>query len=450
MIKFDVVQLLQDAADSSRQGELQIKANGVTWTLYLTGSQLHYAEHSLQTLDTLDQVIQQLGFDAALPLRQKLGHEENLSLQRAIVHLQALQLINSVQAAQLFAAITEEAIELLLWLPEGEQEWQHKAIPEPVQGLGTPLYVVLERLTKRCESWKALNPVIASPHQCPRCDNLVQLYQAVSYGMLPGSTLEMMARLMQGISIRQLAFLLKQDVLKLSQLLYPYINRGVIRLEPPQAPFNMLPTIPIGSMVAGAIPNWQTRNPESPRRENPSRETATGQHTYSRDTSSHDAYNRDTLTGIVYSRDTAAVRLDVAASSPSTTNTTIVKTYKIVCIDDSPTVLETIQRYLGRDRFEVATVENPMASLSALFDMKPDLILMDVSMPGIDGNRLCQILKRSSVFTHVPIIMVSGNTGLIDREKAKAAGATDYLTKPFSKEELLALVTQYLQPAVVA
>jgi two-component system, chemotaxis family, response regulator PixG len=69
---------------------------------------------------------------------------------------------------------------------------------------------------------------------------------------------------------------------------------------------------------------------------------------------------------------------------------------------------------------------------------------MDVSMPGIDGNRLCQILKRSSVFTNVPIVMVSGNTGLLDKEKAKAAGATDYLTKPFSQDELLALVNQYL------
>lgn len=121
------------------------------------------------------------------------------------------------------------------------------------------------------------------------------------------------------------------------------------------------------------------------------------------------------------------------------------KRYKVVCIDDSPTVLDTIQRHLGSDRFEIATVENPMASLSALFDLKPDLILMDVSMPGIDGNRLCTILKRSSVFTDVPIIMVSGNTGLLDKEKAKAAGATDYLTKPFSKEELLAMVEGHLQ-----
>jgi two-component system, chemotaxis family, response regulator PixG len=126
---------------------------------------------------------------------------------------------------------------------------------------------------------------------------------------------------------------------------------------------------------------------------------------------------------------------------------TATKKYKVVCIDDSPTVLDTIQRYLGTERFEIATVENPMASLSALFDMKPDLILMDVSMPGIDGNRLCQILKRSSVFTHVPIVMVSGNTGVLDQEKAKAAGATDYLTKPFSREELLALVDQYLSKA---
>jgi twitching motility two-component system response regulator PilG len=215
-----------------------------------------------------------------------------------------------------------------------------------------------------------------------------RLLQPVAQGMLPAQTLVMIGRLMHGISIRQLAFLLKQDVLKLCQVLHPYISAGSLRLEPPQAPRNRLPTIPT-TPAPMAI--------EQP---------------------------------------------PIANDGPSGGNPQ--KQYKVVCIDDSPTVLDTIQRYLGTEKFSVATVEDPMASLSALFDMKPDLILMDVSMPGIDGNRLCQILKRSSVFTNVPIIMVSGNTGILDKEKAKAAGATDYLTKPFSKAELLAIVNQYL------
>lgn len=107
-------------------------------------------------------------------------------------------------------------------------------------------------------------------------------------------------------------------------------------------------------------------------------------------------------------------------------------------------MLEMLEHYLEDECFDVTTVANPMQSIPALFAAHPDLVLMDVSMPGINGNRLCQILKRSSAFKTTPIIMVSGNTGVLDKTKAKAMGATDYLPKPFSKETLLDLISHYL------
>jgi two-component system, chemotaxis family, response regulator PixG len=400
MNSIDLVRLLQDAAVSERSGELRISNNGVTWRLYLTGTQLHYADHSLQTLETLEQFVQQFGFESALPVRQKLN-QSNPTIDVAIQQLQEQNYLTAEQAGQLFTAITEEAIELLSWLPQAESHWNEQSLPYVFYNIGSAWPVLIERMNQRCDTWKSLIPEIASPYQCPRCDNLIKLRESTSYGMLPMATLEMMVKLMQGVSLRQLAFLLRQDVLKLCQLLQPYIKHGALRLEGIQSGFTQLPNIP------GAILSGYTTN------------------TYSRNT---------------YSRESISLSLNQPAAA---------KVYKVVCIDDSPTVLDTIQRYLGTDRFEVATVEDPMASLSALFDMKPDLILMDVSMPGIDGNRLCQILKRSSVFTNVPIIMVSGNTGMLDKEKARAAGATDYLTKPFTREELLALVEKHLSPVSV-
>ena len=107
-------------------------------------------------------------------------------------------------------------------------------------------------------------------------------------------------------------------------------------------------------------------------------------------------------------------------------------------------MLETLQRYLGKEGFEVATVENPMESMATLFSMKPDLILMDVSMPGMNGDRLCQILRRSAAFKQLPIIMVSGNAGALGKAKAESSGATAYLTKPFSKQDLLTLIETHL------
>ncbi len=411
---FDLTNLLQENAASAKSGELRVTYRGITWKLYLTGTVLHFASHSLQTLDTLEQFLQQFGLSEALPLRNKLSQfDENLSIHGAIAQLRYAAYLSNEQAQQLLLAMTEEAMELLLWLPQADPHWLEQLIPASLHGMGGPYAPMLERLNQRLSTWKTLTPVLVSPYQTPHCKDFVKLHQYASYGMLPGSTLEMMAKLMQGISLRQLAFVLKQDVLKLCQLLYPYLSRDILHLETAAAPFHALPQ----------IPGLPTTPKETPSRDTYSRDT------YSRDTHSRNTYNRESL---------------VARFNQHEPQRPAAKVYKVVCIDDSPTVLEMIQRYLGTERFDVATVENPMASLSALFDMKPDLILMDVSMPGIDGNRLCQILKRSSVFTHVPIIMVSGNSGLLDKEKAKAAGATDYLIKPFSREELLAIVDQHL------
>jgi two-component system, chemotaxis family, response regulator PixG len=400
MNQSNIVQLLKESVHRP-SGAWQISRNGVTWNIGLSGPRLHYAYHSLQTLEIIEQFLPAIGLEGTLPAyRDMIQSQPGLRIIDAVAQLSDRYILNQTQIQQLLRLVAEDALECLLWADQAESHWQEQPIaPYSLQAIGIDLNELIPDLEQRIQTWKRLAPTITTPHQCPRCDDFGRLQQPVPQGILPSQTLEMMARLMQGLSLRQIAFLLKQDGLKLCQMLHPYINAGVLRLEPPTHPYNQLPTIPA------------THEPI------PSLERA-------------------------YSTNTG---YPIPSQIPSQTPTAT-KKYKVVCIDDSPTVLDTIQRYLGTDRFEIATVENPMASLSALFDMKPDLILMDVSMPGIDGNRLCQILKRSSVFTHVPIVMVSGNTGVLDKEKAKAAGATDYLTKPFSQAELLALVDQYLSP----
>jgi len=127
--------------------------------------------------------------------------------------------------------------------------------------------------------------------------------------------------------------------------------------------------------------------------------------------------------------------IDQAAANP---------TFKIVCIDDSPTILSEIERFLGNTRYEVTTVDDPIQASSVIFRIKPDLILLDITMPKINGYRLCSLLRSSAVFDETPIIMVTGNTGLIDKARAKLAGATDYFTKPFTQQGLMGMVEKYL------
>lgn len=119
-------------------------------------------------------------------------------------------------------------------------------------------------------------------------------------------------------------------------------------------------------------------------------------------------------------------------------------TYTIACIDDSPTVLNAINSFLDDKSFSVVMINDPVRALMQVVRIKPDLILLDVAMPNLDGYELCSLLRKHSLFKNTPIIMVTGNTGFLDRAKAKLVRASGYLTKPFNQSELLKMVFKHL------
>lgn len=117
---------------------------------------------------------------------------------------------------------------------------------------------------------------------------------------------------------------------------------------------------------------------------------------------------------------------------------------KIVCIDDGVTVRETVKQILTQQGYEAIAIANPLEALSRVFQIIPDLILCDITMPELDGYEVCAMLRTSTLFRQTPIIMLTGKDGFIDRVRAKLIGATDYLTKPFGENELLMLVESYV------
>ncbi len=116
----------------------------------------------------------------------------------------------------------------------------------------------------------------------------------------------------------------------------------------------------------------------------------------------------------------------------------------IVCIDDAATICETVQSILQLQGYNAIAFTNPLEALNAVFQLQPHLILCDIVMPDLDGYELCAMLRHSSAFRLVPIIMLSGKSSYIDRAKANMVGATDYLAKPFDETELLLSIAKHL------
>ncbi len=122
------------------------------------------------------------------------------------------------------------------------------------------------------------------------------------------------------------------------------------------------------------------------------------------------------------------------------------KVPRILYIDDGVAVGKAVEQILSKRGYEATAIASPLRALSLAFQLKPDLILCDIAMPELDGYELCTMLRSSTAFKHIPIVMLTGKEGLIDRIKARMAGATNYLSKPFSEAELLTLVEEYVGP----
>jgi twitching motility two-component system response regulator PilG len=119
---------------------------------------------------------------------------------------------------------------------------------------------------------------------------------------------------------------------------------------------------------------------------------------------------------------------------------------RIVCVDDGLSIRKTVETILDGHGYEATSIGNPLKAIGLLFQLQPDLILCDIAMPELEGYELCAMVRQSSAFRQTPIVMLTGRDGFLDRVKARMAGATDYLTKPFGAGELLTLVEKYVGP----
>jgi twitching motility two-component system response regulator PilG len=401
--KIDPVQLLTESWTSQSSGCLNITSEFNYWKIYFTDGDLKYVDCSVQSLGQLSYYLRRQEWNEAYTALQNMHQspshndaEAQFQQERFEHNIAALQsegYLDPIQTLQLLEDISQDALESFLWVRDATVSWNRESsLPVWVSAaIGNALTLDLPDLVKflqhRLQGWQSCATRLWSPHQRPYILDYRKIGEQIPSGTLSLEALSKLAQIMRGLSLRHIALILKQDELHVAQLLSPYIQHEIIYLRNPQPPLDKLPKIP-------------------------------------RRAQTHE--NHKVAQNIEKSRERKE------------------KIRKIVCIDDSPTILNEIKRFLGEERYEITAVSDSVEASSVIFRIKPDLILLDISMPKINGYKLCNLLRSSTVFDETPIIMVTGNTGLIDKARAKLVGATDYMTKPFSREELVEAVEKYL------
>ncbi|MDJ0571514.1 MAG: response regulator [Pleurocapsa sp. MO_192.B19] len=401
--KSDPAELLVKSSNLNHTGCWEFTKNSVSWKVYLQEGKLTYTDCSIQLLTQLQYYLLRQGWKdvvAALKDLPKSDFETKVNpdnnpfppsfYEHAIVWLLNQKHLDNSQFIQLIEDLTQDALQSCLWIMDGSFVWHEgQSVPSWIKAqVGTSLSLdildLVDFLEKRLGKWQKCASKLNSPHQRPYFMDYRDIEKPLASGVLSSKVLNELAQIMRrGLSFRQLSLFLHKDELHVAQILSPYIEHKMIHLRNPPSPLDQLPKIP------------KTKSIEE---------------------------NKNFPPGSV-----------------------AIKKYKIACIDDSPIILQEIQRFLDRDRFEVTAIDDPVQASSVIFRLEPNLILLDITMPRINGYKLCGLLRSSNIFNETPIIMVTGNTGMIDKARAKLAGATDYFTKPFTKEGLMEIIEKHLK-----
>ena len=478
--KLRPLSLLAHLSSCYDSAQLRVFNNSVSWSIYLDRGKITYASHSVAPFDRIDCHLRRLSHQAPqltgeIRSQLRLLFETDPESQtipapdyQAIFWLVEQQYLSSTQAGLLTEGLVKEVIESFLLVEEGTYELENPLDEELPRFCQLDLQPVVEYCQRQLRSWQALGPQIWSPYQRPYFLNRHPAQQ-----QLVPEVQQKLNAILKGFSFRHLAVLLNQEEIQLARSLHPYVLNGTIVLQVPHPPFDQLPrtfeqsppaattavtptripptpispiavddtTIP--SKIFSQVPASEVnaRSPESSQNSvNTSPPISTAEPTLEQLSPEADENSADRL-----------VKPDINATADRVTGNRLTppasidkSIYKIVCVDDSQAMLNQLQSFLDDESFVVSTINNPVKALMQIVRLKPDLILLDVKMSGIDGYELCKLLRNHSAFKHTPIVMVTGNTGIIDKVKARLVGASGYLAKPFKQSDLLKIIFKQL------
>lgn len=230
------------------------------------------------------------------------------------------------------------------------------------------------------ESWRKLGFAKISPNLAPIIKRQTELQQQT----LPAVYQNFVNRIDGNNPLRDLAMQMKQDLVLLTRSLIPYIRRGII-----------------GLVEIADLSELTTTKVEN---------------------SSKVLAQKQPLKQIA----------KVIGKSPL-----------IACVDDSPQTGKIMEDILTHAGFRFVGIQDSVQALPILLERKPDLIFLDLMMPVVNGYEICSQLRRVGIFANTPMIILTGNDGLIDRVRAKVVGASDFLSKPVDAEKIMVVLGKY-------
>jgi len=133
----------------------------------------------------------------------------------------------------------------------------------------------------------------------------------------------------------------------------------------------------------------------------------------------------------------------VSAVSVEDTSVNTTTPLKVLVVDDSNTIRRSAEIFLKQGGHEVLLADDGFDALAKINDYQPDLVFCDILMPRLDGYQTCAIIKRNSRFADIPVVMLSSKDGVFDKARGRMVGSQEYLTKPFTKDQLLQAVQQF-------
>jgi twitching motility two-component system response regulator PilG len=122
----------------------------------------------------------------------------------------------------------------------------------------------------------------------------------------------------------------------------------------------------------------------------------------------------------------------------------LAKSVKVMVIDDSKTIRKTAEALLTKQGYTVSTAIDGYEALSKIAEFEPDLIFIDILMPRLDGYQTCTLIKHNQKYKHTPVVMLSSKDGIFDKAKGRVVGSEQYLTKPFTRDDLLGAIEQHV------